>query len=437
MKKLNILIVSHSFPPFMNVGGMRAYSWAKYWSEAGHNITVITSKARSEFSYTATFKIEIPKNVEVIEIENPLFKYFNKGSGLEKKGKIELNNQAGWFKKKVGNIFNIIKNNAPVVDYYFDWYFKSVLYIKKNKKSFSNFDIVISTANPLSAHSIGMYLKKKFGVKWIADYRDLEEQSKMNDDISWLRRKFITSFKKRALALSDLDITVSKGLKDILLSVRSEDKVEIIYNGFFEENYFEKEEKEGSLDWKIIYTGTFYKNDFVIKPLFDALRLIEDSNIPIPDIQFYGIGDPSMKEFIRTQAKLSLRKKINFYDSVSNKEIAEIQMNSAMLLLMDGINNKGVLKTKSYEYLAAQRPIIAIINPESELAQNFLLGLNGYYVGTDVNEIKNFIEKIYNAVIEEKKISSLSFFEEEKLNYYSRKSQALNLIEQMKKLENT
>ena len=76
MVKLNILIISHSFPPYMNVGGLRAYSWAKYWSELGHNITVMTSKNRGEFSYTSIFKIDMPENIEIIEIDNPLYKYF-------------------------------------------------------------------------------------------------------------------------------------------------------------------------------------------------------------------------------------------------------------------------------------------------------------------------------------------------------------------------
>jgi len=424
MVKLNILIISHSFPPYMNVGGLRAYSWAKYWSELGHNITVMTSKNRGEFSYTSIFKIDMPENIEIIEIDNPLYKYF----GINKNP--TTTNQPvkkNLYKKILERCFMFIKNNVPVVDYYFDWSIKCISYIKKHKDKFNKFDFVITTANPLSAHQIGLYLKKNMGLKWIADYRDLEEQSEIKKEIGKLRKMLIQKYKEKVISNADLNVTVSEGLKEILLSYNSEVPVKVIYNGYFEENYEETTEK--SLKWQITYTGTFYKDEFVIKPLFEALQSLDSATIPIPPIHFYGIGDKEIENFIINQAGVTLKDFIFFHSSCSNKEIANVQKSSSILLLMDGLNNKGVLKTKSYEYLAAQRPIIAIINKESELAKKFLANKSGYCVSTNSDDIKKFIERVYLARQESKPFNSLSFYEPDKLIYYSRRTQAIILLD--------
>ena len=39
---MKILIVSYYFPPQNSIASLRPYSWAKWWSRAGHDVTVLT-----------------------------------------------------------------------------------------------------------------------------------------------------------------------------------------------------------------------------------------------------------------------------------------------------------------------------------------------------------------------------------------------------------
>ena len=39
---MNILFLSHNFPPEVNAGASRVYERARYWVDWGHNVTVIT-----------------------------------------------------------------------------------------------------------------------------------------------------------------------------------------------------------------------------------------------------------------------------------------------------------------------------------------------------------------------------------------------------------
>ena len=432
MTKYKILIISHSFPPNMNVGGMRSFSWAKYWSELGHEITILTSKSRSEFSFTSNFFIAPPTGVNIIEIDNPLFKYFGSiDSPRSDSGEYTSDKSLREYKKKM---MRFVKNNLPVVDYYFDWSYKCIQYIKSEEKFFSEFDFVISTANPMSTHAVALYLKKKYNLKWVADFRDLEEQFKINTDIGILRRKYITNFRKKILKKSDLNTTVSDGLKYILLGEMSNNNiVEVIYNGYFDENYNLESETKEEIKWEIVYTGTFYDKEFSIGPLFEAIEMLEKENFKIPQINFYGTDNKNTQEILLNSASINIRNRINFKKSVSNKEVANIQKEAAILLLIDSLDSKGVLLTKSYEYMAVQRPIIAIVNSKGELAEKFLNHKNAYYVGSNPNEIKKFIEKIYNLFFLKQNIK-LNFYSPDELSYYSRRSQAKRLLKLMEKL---
>jgi hypothetical protein len=42
-RKMKILIISTFFPPQNSVASLRGYSFAKYWTELGHKVTVLTT----------------------------------------------------------------------------------------------------------------------------------------------------------------------------------------------------------------------------------------------------------------------------------------------------------------------------------------------------------------------------------------------------------
>ena len=46
MKKLKITIVTYSWPPRNSISTHRPYSWARYWSEKGQDVTILTAKKK-------------------------------------------------------------------------------------------------------------------------------------------------------------------------------------------------------------------------------------------------------------------------------------------------------------------------------------------------------------------------------------------------------
>jgi len=75
--KLKILIITHYFPPSNSIASHRTYSWAKYWSKMGHDVTVLTTaKERRENDLNLPFD-----GFQVIEIENTFYTRLKKYLG--------------------------------------------------------------------------------------------------------------------------------------------------------------------------------------------------------------------------------------------------------------------------------------------------------------------------------------------------------------------
>lgn len=427
MKKLNILIVAYFFPPKMVVGGIRPMSWAKYWSEQGHNVTVVTSVERDKFIKTSPIQAQIPIGIKLIEVRNPIV---NKYSKRDTSNQNSTNNNEtvsgnSNFLFYIKKLLNLMKKNIPVVDYFFDWVFFSKRAIKKYIKDNGNFDVVVSTSSPLASNQIALWVKKKYKSKWVADFRDIEGQenikNKPKNSGRGLLRDFVINhnlykFYKQA----DILTTVSEGLVEILNTQYPNNKTKIIYNGYFHENYINNDNTPKA--WQITYTGTYNDNDFDIKPLAEALKLLSEEDIPIPEINFIGTMSEKFLSDMGNVPNLKIKQSSNLLI----EEVAREQMNSAFLLFMDGKYSKGVLATKSFEYIAAKRPIIALISPESEMAIKIMNGSNYYCVGYDAQKIYAHLKYWY------KKYKSKDYETENNslidIYFYSRKNQALELL---------
>ncbi|MFM8917928.1 MAG: hypothetical protein ACKOGP_09325, partial [Bacteroidota bacterium] len=49
---MRILIISTFFPPQNSIASHRPYSWAKYWSKAGHEVVVLTTPKKKNSNQT-------------------------------------------------------------------------------------------------------------------------------------------------------------------------------------------------------------------------------------------------------------------------------------------------------------------------------------------------------------------------------------------------
>jgi len=178
MKKLKITIITYSWPPRNSISTHRPYSWARYWSEKGVDVTVLTAKKQT-FDHPLDLELPSLKGVKVIEVQYPFF-----GSWLLKFTPVEK--IAKLIRFKFLNFFRA--DNDPRNN----WFLTSSPIFSKIAR---DTDIVISTYGPEVSHIIGCRMKMLCpSIYWIADYRDLWSD---NPNLVYTSKKLKEKIKKK------------------------------------------------------------------------------------------------------------------------------------------------------------------------------------------------------------------------------------------------
>ncbi|HWR39194.1 MAG TPA: glycosyltransferase, partial [Patescibacteria group bacterium] len=262
------------------------------------------------------------------------------------------------------------------------------------------FDAVISSSPPVTSHLIAQYLCEKHEIPWVADFRDLWTQDHYRSYSMFrniIERRLEKSTMKKAGAL----VTVSEPLVEKLKSLHGNEDVFSVPNGFdpmlWRDNIDNLTEK-----FSITYTGTIYEGKRDPTPLFEALvQLINSQRVARERIEVRFYGPQDMGNWLRVRvAKLKLEDIVKYYGVVSRQEALLRQRESQMLLLLNWNDpeEKGVYTGKVFEYLCAQRPILALgsvggvvqellaetkagisVSSQSELEEVVLAGYQEYF----------------------------------------------------------
>lgn len=236
-----------------------------------------------------------------------------------------------------------------------------------------NPDVVITTGPPQSTHLIGLKLRERLGINWIADFRDPWT------DIYYynlLNHTFISKYLDKKLESKVINsahglITVSDGLKSLLrskLHIRNRDiPISIIPNGFDSEDFDTTDFQVTPTDpFTITYLGTLAKQ-YNPTVFLQAIQSLNSKGITIR-LRFIGTVANEVRQEIE---RLNLLSVSSFEDYVPHTEVPKIlsQSHALFLAIPQTDNDTGILTGKLFEYLASLRPIIAIGPPNGDASQ--------------------------------------------------------------------
>lgn len=233
-------------------------------------------------------------------------------------------------------------------------------------------DTVITTSPPHSTQLIGLKLKRKLKINWIADLRDpwtdIYYYNILNH--SALSGYIDKQLEKRVLLESDKIVTVSEGFKKLFENKEYNipvDKISVIPNGYDPEDFTGRDNPSGD-KFIICYTGTMseqYNPYFFIDAVQEIIRDFPHTKIVI---QFVGIVFEGLKEYILNKG---IAGNVEYIPTVNHRKSVEyISSSSALLLVIPDFNkNEGIVPGKLYEYLATQNPVICIGEPSSNAAR--------------------------------------------------------------------
>lgn len=429
MKKL--LIIAYYWPPSGGAGVQRWLKLSKYLSDLGVEVHVITVD-ENYASYTQTDQSllhDIHPKVKVYKTKS--FEPINIYARLVGKENVPTagfaNVDSASFKQK---LVTSIRSNFFIPDPRKGWkkyaVRKAIEVIQKE-----NIKTVITTSPPHSVQLIGLALKKKLGIKWIADFRDPWT------DIYYYQllrhtaysKYFDSKYERMVLENSDQIITVSQGCKDSFLSKTdkiSSEKIQLIPNGF-DHTDFENLEKEKNNIFTITYTGTI-SDQYEPQIFFDALQdLTQKYQNAAFKFQLIGSLSPRIKSYLEP-----LKFEFEFIPTVPHSEINQYQKQADLLFL--AIPNvsfaKGILTGKLFEYLGTHNKILAL-GPEDSDAASILKQCNAGEIFDRKNKqpIFDYLEKSYQTFLnkEEEKVNELEI---QKFTRQYQANQVKHLIEE-------
>ncbi len=223
-----------------------------------------------------------------------------------------------------------------------------------------NIQAIISTSPPVTTHIVARELKKRWGIPWLADFRDLWTQNYYYP-YSPLRRKIERRLELKTLAPADALVAVSQPSAANLGSLHKQKQVHSIPNGF---DPVEANPTPGKLTDKftITYTGTIYTGKQSPEPLFAALRdLVSEGSMQADDIEVRFFGAEA--GWVDRQAeRYGLKSIVRQFGIVPREVALKTQRESQVLLLLkwNDHRHRGPSSAKIFEYLAASRPILAV-----------------------------------------------------------------------------
>jgi glycosyltransferase involved in cell wall biosynthesis len=228
-------------------------------------------------------------------------------------------------------------------------------------------DVVLTTSPPSSVHLIGAAVKRATGIPWVADLRDsIVAHPHRSSERFLVRAKEQGEHAVARLVARSADavITVSDAIADEVRERSPAGPVVTIANGSDFDD-FAGLEHHPSNRFRITHAGSFFgKRD--PRPFLTALAR---SGLDDVVARFLGDFRSTDREWAEHQG---LGSRLELIPYAPRRTSLELQRDSEALLLLipeAGGRGKGVLSGKVFEYLAAERPILAVVPPEGAAAE--------------------------------------------------------------------
>ena len=368
MKK--ILILSYYYPPSAFVGGQRTEYWANHLSNYGLYPIILTRHWNT--NQKDLLEKSDQKELVIVKKGNHEIHYLPLKSTL--KNKISYKPSLSYLRKALVFFQFIFGRTHINLSSYKDFY----SYSKSLLLQHPEIKIVIASGRPFEMFQVGYFLKKKFDIQWVPDYRDEWNTHQNNDrnNNNVIRNLFSSIEKKSELKWTmnaDYFLSVSKywteSIKDFI-NIPGH----VVMNGYHSYNPLPDRSKHDV--FKIIYAGTIYASQ-PIEFFIEAInQVIKTNKYPELKIQVVFIGTEIEIHGYEKLVYLTKNKTHFRFLPRMNKEKLNMEMSQADLLLLTSFENvKGWYPVKLFEYYASGKPTL-LAPSDHDVMEDFILNAN-------------------------------------------------------------
>lgn len=235
-------------------------------------------------------------------------------------------------------------------------------------------DAILTSGPPHEAHVAGLRLKRRFGLPWVADFRDpWVANSWMDMNSRGLPRSWSARMERAVVTAADLVVTNAPAACASLQAAFPEHagKIVSLTNGYDPEAFADiQRQPDPSGRWTLAHPGELYAGRDP-RPLFEALRgLLRDwpADQPSPQLRLLGGGKSLNSGFIEELRRLELQDIVTHEGHVPHRQALQAMVNADVLVLLDSVGRKAGVPAKLYEFLGAGRPVLALAEPDGDTA---------------------------------------------------------------------
>lgn len=340
----SILLVAYFYPPCRDTGALRPASMSRWLAKLGHSVTVLTTSAYGE------------GDVEGVEIERTADA--QRLRSRRRNGEVGSMFDADSYSGRPHPLSRLLVPE-PLVAAWAPFARRRALKLARER----DFDAVITTSPPESAHLIGRALARR-GLPWVADVRDAWTFEPLRPPFpTGLQRRLDERLERRWLGAADTVVCVSEPAAEDLRRRRIADPV-LIRNGWDPElapiagrpgaDVFDPERAS------LLYTGRFGSYGRDPAPLVEGLRrLARDDPEAAAKLELVIAGPLTDAETELFAADVSPARIVRA-GSVAREQALALQGAADALLLIAQPSRSQLLNIKLFEYLATAKPILAL-----------------------------------------------------------------------------
>ena len=418
MKK-KIILISYYFAPCSLTAAQRTNFWADNLNKFDIYPIIITRNWDTQINTPIdvldikdnSYKSIVSDNKQVIHLPYRL-NLRDKLSKSKQRNKFFILLQKILTLKDLLSI-NFSNNIHPLIDFLAE--------TEKIVKSEKIDGILISGA-PFELFKIGYIINKKYGVKWIADYRDDWNTNEVliYNQIQKVLNLFNKYSEKKWIKTSSAITSISKHYSE-KISIFNNKIGYTIENGFYEyiDNHSIKSDK-----FIILYNGTLYKSQKIEE--FMAAFINFSSNKDNVQLKFIGAGFDNEQRVRLEKYMPKLKDKLLITNRVSKKEIINEQRNASILLMFSHTNCKGITSSKLYEYFSFGKYIMSTPKDNDIIDQKLKEYDLGYTFDLE-QEMEIFLNEKYNEFIK----NELKYIEFPKKNEFIKSQHRFNQTEKL------
>jgi len=365
--RTRVLIITYYWPPSGGAGVQRFLKFVKYLPQFGIDPVVLTCANPTYPIQDPTLVADIPEGVPVYHARTiEPFRIYGKVSGTTPEEAASPATVLGSWDNSLQRAARWLRANLFVPDARAGW----VPFVRlKARDLIGKYQIetVVTTGPPHSTHFAGRWLKKRTGIRWVADFRDPWT------DIHYNRVLPRTGFTRRRdlrMEMSILqqadEVTVTAPGTARYFAEKVERSYHTIPNGFDPDDFpaanrIQEEKKEPFL---IRHVGSITET-CLPHNLLAAVRSL--SQIPIK-VEFVGMVHPRLHDLIR---EFGLETRVTVRPYVPHKKATALMQQSDVnvVVVHRSDDSRILIPGKLYDYLYAGRPVMVIGPPDGDTAQ--------------------------------------------------------------------